>query len=88
MTRAVWLLARGDLAGSLAMHPLAVPDALATFLVVLAMAWMMLRQGTLVAIMRDRFARIAIAAFAFVNAAMVVLWIARSFGAFGGLPPI
>ena len=88
MTRAVWLLAGGDVAGSLAMHPLAVPSAIATLLVVVAMTRWILRQGTLAAITRDRFARVAIALFVLVNAATVVLWITRSFGALGGLPPV
>ena len=88
MTRAVWLLARGDVRGSLAMHPLAVPSVLATSLVVLAVAWWILRRGTFAEITRDRFARVAVVTFVAVNAALVVLWIARAFGALGGLPPV
>lgn len=88
MTRAAWLLVRGDLRGSLAMHPLAVPSMLATLLVVLALAWWILRRGTFAEITRDRFARVAVVTLVAVNAALVVLWIARAFGALGGLPPV
>jgi hypothetical protein len=88
MTRAVRLLAQGDLAASLAMHPLAVPCALATAVVALATIRTTLLHGSIASLLGDRFGRGALVALVVVNVALVVLWCARALGAMGGLPPV
>src|SRR5207248_2242084 len=81
MTRAVHLLAHGDLAASLVMHPLAVPCALATAVVALATIRSTLLHGSPVSLLGDRFGRGAVVALVAVNVALVVLWCARALGA-------
>ena len=88
MTRAMWLFARGDLRASLMMNPVAVPTSLAILGVVVALVWVMFRDGTLAAAGGSKLVRIAIALLAASQVAALVVWIARSFGALGGLPPV
>lgn len=84
MTRAVWRLVAGDVHGSLAMHPLAIPAVVATALVALAMVRVTFLHGTPATMASDRLSRVAVVAFAAVQCASVLVWIARLFGAFGG----
>jgi len=87
-TRALELLAHGDVAGSLAMHPLAVPMALVTAMVAAATVRAALVRGNPVDVLGDRFGRFAAALFVAANVALAALWIARACGALGGLPPV
>lgn len=82
------LLLHGDIAASLAMHPLAVPSTVATVLIALATVWATYRRGSPSELLADRVGWTALVVFVVVNAAMVVVWIARAFGALGGLPPV
>jgi len=84
MTRAVLLLGRGDVLGSLRMHPLAVPSALTSLLVMVATVWITAREGTPFAIVRRKIGQVAVAAFVAVQVAMIGVWIARMLGALGG----
>jgi hypothetical protein len=88
MTRAMHLLFAGDLAGSLAMHPLAAPCAASLALFGLATAWATYTLGTPIRVLELRSGRWAVALVALVQAAVVALWIARRLGMFGGLPPV
>ena len=84
MTRAAWLLLRGDVRGSIAMHPLAIPTLLATALIALAMVRVTFARGGVGGMVDDRLSRLAVVAFVAIQIASVALWIARMLGAFGG----
>ena len=84
MTRAAWLLLRGDVQGSIAMHPLAIPTLLATLLIALAMLRVTFVRGGPGGMVDDRLSRLAVVAFVAIQMASVALWIARMLGAFGG----
>lgn len=88
MTRAVHCLAHGDLAGSLAMHPLAIPTVLSLAFLALVTVWMTYARGTPTPLLETRIGRVAVAIVLVVHLALVPLWIARALGAFGGLPPV
>lgn len=88
VTRALRLFAHGDLAASLALHPLALPATLATLAVAVAVSWVTLLRGSPTALVADRFGRAAVIGFVLVQVALVALWIARMFGVLGGLPPV
>jgi Protein of unknown function (DUF2752) len=84
MTRAVRLMQAGDVAGSLRMHPLALPVLAAGALIVLSTVVATLDTGTPIWFYRQRLGRLAIAFAVVVYAAALVLWILRWFGLFGG----
>jgi hypothetical protein len=84
MTRAMHMLARGDLMQSLHMHALAVPSILASLLVMAATTWATFRRGTPIAMLSVPLGRVAARVFVGVQIAVALLWIARLFGAFGG----
>jgi len=84
MTRAFHLLAGGDVRASLAMHPLAVPTALAQIGLAAATIAATLAFGAPWTLLRARWGRAAVGVAAFVMVADLVLWIARIFGALGG----
>jgi hypothetical protein len=84
MTRAMHLLFYGEVARSLNMHPLAAPSLAASLLVMAATTWATLRRGTPVEMLKMPFGRVAAWIFVGVQLAVVVLWIARLVGAFGG----
>jgi Protein of unknown function (DUF2752) len=84
MTRAVMLLARGDLAASVQMHALALPSLIASVLFMAATVWTTALRGHPLALWQTRLGRVACIAFGAVQAAVLGLWIARMMGAFGG----
>jgi small neutral amino acid transporter SnatA (MarC family) len=88
MTRAVWRLLRGDLQGSIAMHPLAIPTIVATSLIALAMVRVTFVRGGPGGMVHDRLSRLAVLALAAIQIASLALWIARMLGAFGGPVPV
>ena len=88
MTRAMLLFFAGDFRASFAMHPLALPTALAQAALAAgsfvaawhhAAPWVMFER---------RWGRALLAALVLVLAADFVLWIARACGAFGGPVPV
>jgi hypothetical protein len=81
MTRALRLLAAGDVGASLRMHPLAVP-ALVAGVALTAAAAQTARP------LWPRFAPIALRGAAVVYAATLVLWVLRWFGMLGGPVPV
>src|ERR1019366_6648378 len=76
MTRAIRLLASGELGASLRMHPLAGSTV-----------WTTYAAGSPVRVFRTRFGRLALGLAAVVYGALVVLWILRAVGYFGGPVP-
>ncbi|MBX3190179.1 MAG: DUF2752 domain-containing protein [Labilithrix sp.] len=84
MTRALALLTSGDLGGSLAMHPLAVPTALAQLAFAAVTVVTSLRHGTPLSLWSHRYGRASVYALAAVFALDLLLWIARAAGLFGG----
>ena len=87
MTRAGVALLHGDLAGALALHPLSV---VAVPLVGGLVAWnaaAYVRSGTAPGLtaLHARWVTLATAAL---GAALIAVWIARFFGAFGGPVPV
>lgn len=88
LTRATRLLLRGDLAASLHMHAMALPQLAASALVVVATVWAAYRLGTPTDVLQRPLGRAAAAAFLGAQALLAVYYVARLFGAFGGLPPV
>jgi hypothetical protein len=88
MTRAMHMLIAGDVTGSLHIHPLAAPCAASFALFGLATAWTTYAFGTPIRVLELRVGRWAAALLVLVQAALVVLWLARRFGMFGGLPEV
>ena len=88
MTRALHLLAAGELSASLALHPLAAPTAAAQGLLAVASIASTVRFGARWSLLRARWGRVIVALVALVLASDVVLWIARALGAFGGPVPV
>jgi hypothetical protein len=84
MTRAAWMLLRGDVHGSIAMHPLAIPTLAATLLIALAMVRVTFVRGAPSGMVDDRLSRGAVVAFVAIQIASVALWVARMLGALGG----
>jgi hypothetical protein len=88
MTRAVLLLLRGDVAGSLHMHPLAIP-VLGVWLAFMASTvvstW---STGTPFTLYGGRLGKTTLAAMVVVYALALLLWILRWFGMFGGPVPV
>jgi hypothetical protein len=87
MTRALVLLATGDVAGSLRMHPLAVP-ALAAGIALTAAAALSTARSPADGASRPSFAPIAVRGAAVVYAATLLLWVLRWFGLLGGPVPV
>jgi Protein of unknown function (DUF2752) len=88
MTRAVWLLAHGDVAGSVRMHPLAVPAVLATGGLALATVWATVRSGSPLHLWGTKLGRGAIVVLAVVEVLAVMLWGVRAMGFLGGPVPV
>jgi hypothetical protein len=88
MTRAALLLANGQVAASLRMHPLVVPSALAAACFMGATVWVTAKVGSPVAMWNLRAGRAAIVGFGVVQLAMVGLWVLRMFGFLGGPVPV
>jgi hypothetical protein len=84
MTRAIRMLLAGDLAGSLRLHPFAVPVLGAGCLLILATLWATVVTGEPWWVHRTRFGRAALGASALVYMLAAALWVARWFGWFGG----
>jgi hypothetical protein len=84
MTRAILLLGRGDVSGSLHMHPLAVPSLVSSLLFMVATVWATARFGTPVALWKTSLGRAALVTFVGVQAAIFGFWVARMLGGFGG----
>lgn len=80
MTRAVHLLLDGDVAASLAMHPLAVPTALVQLAFAMVTVLVALRHGTPFVLWSTRIGRATVYAAALVLALDVVLWVLRFAG--------
>jgi Protein of unknown function (DUF2752) len=88
MTRALELLLHGDLAASLAMHPLALPTALAQTAFALVTVIVTLRHGTPFVLWSTRAGRLAVYAGAAVFGLDVLLWLARAAGLMHGAVPV
>jgi hypothetical protein len=88
MTRAIELLAAGQVGASLRMHPLAIPTLAAGVLLAVSTVWATAALGSPVRVHRSRLARAAIVLAAVVYAAAFVLWVLRWFGYFGGPVPV
>jgi hypothetical protein len=84
MTRAIRLLLRGDVAGSLRMHPLAVPVLLVGVMIATASVWSTGSMGSPVRAMQSRVSRVALWVAVAVYAATIALWALRWAGWFGG----
>ncbi len=88
MTRALDLVLHGDVAASLAMHPLAVPSALVQIALAAASIAVTLQKGSPFALLQVRYGRASLVAIVVVGVLVVGLWIARALGAFGGPVPV
>jgi hypothetical protein len=88
ITRALRLLADGQVGASLRMHPLAVPVLLGGTLLMVSTVWATVTLGSPIRLHRSRFGRIAIAVAAAVYGATLALWALRWFGCFGGPVPV
>lgn len=88
MTRAIDLLVHGDIAASLAMHPLAVPTALVQLAFAVVTIVVTLRHGTPFVLWRTGVGRISVYAAAVVLALDLLLWIGRFMGAMHGPVPV
>ena len=81
MTRAIDLLFHGDVAASLAMHPLAVPTLLVQVAFAIVTVLVSFRDGSPFGLWKSRMGRLSVYAAALVLGLDLVLWLAR----FGGL---
>lgn len=88
MTRAIELMVHGDLAGSVAMHPLAVPTALVQVAFAIVTVALTFRQGSPFGIWSTRVGRLAIYACAVVIGLDLLLWLARMGGLMHGPVPV
>src|SRR5687767_2464753 len=88
MTRAMKLLASGEIAASLSMHALALPTALSQIALAIATVIAAARWGAPWMLWRARWGKGAIAFVALVFLLDLVLWGARAAGAFGGPVPV
>lgn len=84
MTRALAAIARGDVAASLELHPLAFPTLAAEAAVAIATVVATLRFGAPWELVRSRWGRATLGFLAVVAVLDVVLWGARALGALGG----
>jgi hypothetical protein len=88
VTRALELLAVGQVGASVRMHPLAIPMLLAIALLVVSTVWATASLGSPVRVHRSRLARAALVLVAVVYAAAFVLWVLRWLGYLGGPVPV
>jgi hypothetical protein len=88
LTRASLRLLHGDVRGSLALHPLAIPILAATALVALATVVATWTRGNPAALLEHRAGRLVLWAWAAVHAASVLVWALRLAGCFGGPVPV
>ena len=88
MTRAIQLLAHGDVSASLAMHPLAVPTLLVQMVFAALTVIVTLQRGTPFVLWQVRAARVTVAVAAIVCGLDLLLWIARFCGAAHGPVPV
>jgi hypothetical protein len=88
MTRAIDLLLHGELGASLAMHPLALPTALAQGAFALVTIALSFRHGTPFVLWKTRVGRISVYAAAIVLALDLLLWIGRFLGLANGPVPV
>ena len=88
LTRALELLAAGNVDASLRMHPLALPVLVAGSLLALSTVWATFAAGSPIRTYRSRFGRFAVAFAIAVYGAALVLWVLRWFGHFGGAVPV
>jgi hypothetical protein len=88
MTRAVRLLAAGDLAGSLHMHPLAVPVLAVNLAFAFATVWLTLRDGSPFRAWSWRPGRAIVVGAGVIYVLALMLWLARFAGALGGPVPV
>ena len=84
LTRATRLMLHGDVAGSLHMHPLAVPMILCWGAIALATVVSTWREGVPWQFHRSRLGRAALIATATAYVALVVVWALRERGLLGG----
>ena len=84
MTRATRLLESGHIAASLRMHAFAVPVLVANVAFAIATVWITWRAGSPLLVWKWRFGRRLILSGATLYAALLVYWIARAVGLFGG----
>jgi hypothetical protein len=84
MTRALKLLAHGDVQGSLRMHAFAVPILVVGLLLVGSTVWATLATGSPLGLYRERSARVLLGLTVAAYGGAFVLWILRWFGLFGG----
>lgn len=84
MTRAILLLERGEVVASWHMHPLAAASLVASVAFMVATVWATGRFGSPLAVWQSRAGRAVVVSFGVVQAALVVLWVARMLGGFGG----
>ena len=88
MTRAIELLLHGDVAASLAMHPLAVPTVLVQVAFAIVTILVSLRHGSPFVLWRTRMGRLAVYAAAVVFASDLLLWLGRAAGLMHGPVPV
>ena len=88
MTRAIELLLHGDVAASLAMHPLAVPTVLVQVAFAIVTILVSLRHGSPFVLWRTRMGRLAVYAAAVVLASDLLLWLGRAAGLMHGPVPV
>ena len=88
MSRAMLLLREGDLAASLAMHPLAVPTAVTQLAFAIVTVVLTLRLGTPLTLWSKRAGRVSAYAALGVLFLDLLLWLARFGGFFHGPVPV
>jgi hypothetical protein len=88
MTRAFELLLHGDVAASLAMHPLAIPTAFVQLAFAVVTILVSLRHSSPFVLWRTRIGRVSVYAAALVLVLDLVLWLARFAGAAHGPVPV
>ena len=88
LSRAAHLLLEGHVVDSLRMQPFVVPLLAAHACVALATVRYTVREGAPWMFFRERFGRVSLYFLGAVYVAMIVLWILRAFGLFGGSVPV
>jgi len=88
MTRACMFFLHGDFGASFAMHPLAVPTALAQGAFAVATLYLAWQKGAPWAAFEARAGQITLYVLMGVMTLVFILWFARAGGAFGGPVPV
>jgi hypothetical protein len=88
MTRALRLLADGQVGASFRMHALAVPVLFGGALLMVSTVWTTVTLGSPMRMHRSRLGRVAMAVAAVVYGAALAVWALRWFGCFGGPVPV